>query len=269
MVCPHTAALPGLEFDHIGSYPFRHRRDAQAILSMGSDPVIAAVNAGSAAYAAGLQPGDSLLAIDGEAWPQVAAADSQVPVADAIANHLLRTPPGKLLTLEVERGGRRFPVMLAPPATCRTRFILQTDNSRSPVSDGINVAASTRFLADAASDDEAALVLAHELAHVAFADGDKEDQAQRRTMEDRADLLGTAIAACAGYDPVRGLGFYRRFDRSDPFRGLRSGSHRPLAERIRIIEKFARTQKGRTCPSDLSNFADPAPLIAELGSAED
>lgn len=151
-------------------------------------------------------------------------------------------------------------VQLQGTATCRTRFIVQTDRSATPVSDGVNVGIGTRFLASTRSDDEIALVAAHELAHVVYGDDETPNRALRRSMEDRADLLGLALARCAGYDVERGLEFYRRFDRGDVLRALRSNTHRPLRERIVRMSRFAKATADWPCPPERDRYVDAAAL---------
>jgi predicted Zn-dependent protease len=57
-----------------------------------------------------------------------------------------------------------------------------------------------------------------------------------KEFELEADMLGTIIAARAGYDPVRGAAFFTRIpDPGDRF----LGSHPPNADRIRVVQTTA------------------------------
>lgn len=232
------------------------------LLVMADSPVLAVVLPGSAAEAAGLRVGDAIVSIEGLDWQAVARAEPDVPVADALANRLLDTGPDEEIRLDLMREGRTFTVRLTGPPSCRTRFIVQTDRSLTPVSDGVNIGIGTRFLAATQNDDEIALVAAHELAHVVYGDDETGDRALRRAMEDRADLLGVALVRCAGFDIERGLGFYRRFDRRDVLRAFRSSTHRPLRERIARMSRFAKASADWPCPPDRERYANATALEA-------
>jgi len=57
-----------------------------------------------------------------------------------------------------------------------------------------------------------------------------------KAKELEADALGTVIAARAGYDPIRGAGFFTRLpDPGDKF----LGSHPPNQDRIRTVQRVA------------------------------
>lgn len=129
------------------------------------------------------------------------------------------------------------------------------------------------MIADAENADELAFVLGHETAHHilghlsrqarnadagadVFAEmatkngGTARDVAQAReigaeigarvyskTFELEADELGTIIALRAGYDPLRGAGFFTRLpDPGDRF----LGSHPPNAERLAVVRATVR-----------------------------
>jgi len=129
------------------------------------------------------------------------------------------------------------------------------------------------LIAEARNRDELAFVMAHEAAHhirghigqqqqnaalgglligslagaLGATDASSIETAQRigatvgartysKEFELEADALGARIAAAAGFDPVRGAGFFSRIpDPGDRF----LGTHPPNADRIRTVERVA------------------------------
>lgn len=135
------------------------------------------------------------------------------------------------------------------------------------------------LIADARSADELAFVLGHEAGHhiaghltrtrdsamtgavvlgsLAAISGADEQTIQsfsnwgasvgaRRYSKDfelEADVVGTVIAMRAGYDPVKGAGFFSRLpDPGDRF----LGSHPPNAQRIEVVRRTANQLSGAT-----------------------
>ena len=134
------------------------------------------------------------------------------------------------------------------------------------------IAFTLTLIRDAENADEMAFVMAHEAAHhilghldrqretailgatvfgqIAGAGGATPEAIRRaqelgavvgartysREFELEADGLGTYIAARAGFDPVRGAGFFLRLpDPGDQF----LGSHPPNAERLALVRRVA------------------------------
>ncbi|WP_374413536.1 PDZ domain-containing protein [Novosphingobium colocasiae] len=232
-LCPRQAAATGITVDYIEAYPQASRALVSAELAMGGAPQVAAVAPGSPAQAAGVRAGDAILAIDGVTSTAMAAASPQPALlADQIEDRLAATPQGRRIALVLERDGAQVPVTIDPVQSCAARFLVKPEAGMNGFSDGINVALGSRLIAFARSDDEIAVVAGHELAHVVNADGDAGGLNRRRAMEDRADVLGTALARCAGYDVERGLDIWRRFRKTDVFGFLAVPEHRGWKARI-------------------------------------
>jgi len=240
--CPTTAAGTGFVFDHRAAYRREDWPLLAATLGLGERPVIAAVVPGSPAALAGALPGDTVVAIAGEPVERIiAAGEAERLAADSLAEFVARQAPGSPIRVEIERGGAPMTLDVTAVPQCGARVILATSNAIDAHSDGRNVSVSSGLLNFARSDDEIALLAGHELAHVIHRDGKARDLAERRAMEDAADLLGAHLARCAGYDAGGALDFWERYARRDMLSFLRSPSHRNPRERIRRMRAFLET----------------------------
>lgn len=95
--------------------------------------------------------------------------------------------------------------------------------------------------------DELALVMWHEFAHVFLGHDKAKSLGIRRQTQRDADVLGTAIARCAGYDVTRALSFWDRFGARDKFAFLKLPTHDKA--RTRKLRLLAHVQETRAlCP---------------------
>lgn len=254
--CPRSAGLSGITIDHIGAYRPGDRPGIQALFAMNDDPQIAAVAQGSPAAEAGLSPGDVLLAIDGNPTARIVAkASDPAFVSHDVEQALERPAGGGALTLRIKRAGKIEEHQVVPRMACAAAFVIQTDGGIEAYSGDGQVAISTGAIRFARNDDELALVTGHELAHVIARDDRARNVAERRYMEDRADLLGAALLICAGYDKARAVEYRRRYDKEDWLRWMRAPTHRNPQERVRRV---LASQGSTACPVDTANVASLA-----------
>lgn len=182
----------------------------------------AAVLPESAAAEAGIAPNDGLLAVNGQPVakrPELEASPLRDSAFAAIAEHKGDEP----LVLEVVRGGERREVVLRTPAECRILAEILADGGATARSDG-RVIQISRGIAARATDQEIAVIFAHELAHsilrhrdrLSAADVSKglggefgRDRRLNREAEVEADRLSVHLLANAGLDPASAPAFWR------------------------------------------------------------
>jgi hypothetical protein len=182
----------------------------------------AAVLPESAAAEAGIAPNDGLLAVNGQPVskrPELEASPLRDSAFAAIAEHKGDEP----LVLEVVRGGERRDVVLRTPAECRILAEILADGGTTARSDG-RVIQISHGIAARATDEEIAVIFAHELAHsilrhrdrLSAADVSKglggefgRDRRLNREAEIEADRLSVHLLANAGLDPASAPAFWR------------------------------------------------------------
>jgi predicted Zn-dependent protease len=225
------------------------------------------VIADSPAAKAGLQAGDVLVSINGRALkhgPEASNVDIE-PRADRARVHKLlyeqlSAGPAELL---VHRSGATRLVALDAPKGCPARVRLGRDDRPTAVANGGEVVVSTGLLREVRNDDELAVVIAHETAHITLRHAERlraegvptgmlrelgRNAVRVLASEIEADRLGIKLGWAAGYDMNAAIPFWRRFyARHDGPRLSRT--HPSLKQRERIIrEALAELQSGPQRP---------------------
>jgi hypothetical protein len=226
----------------------------RSALGIAGDFAVEAVAAGSPADKAGLTAGDEVTAVGGQALaalPSAAAGDFArlAGVHDRIDAALASSGAVTL------RLATRSVTVAAVPA-CRSRFELLTEGDRA-VADGSRVLISRRTLARAVSDDEAAFLLAHELAHNVLGHRARLDAGGRsanavRATEREADRLGLWLMANAGYNPAAAPAFMRRYGPQGLLALVQEPTHDRAEARARMLE--AELQELGTAPPDTRDW---------------
>jgi hypothetical protein len=227
--CEERSAAIGVRIDSLQAYPPGDREAVRQLTGLGDLPQVVAVAPGSPAARAGVQTGDEIAAVNGEAVSAIEARiDEPSLIADAVEETIAATPSDAPLLLELQRAGKPWQGLVA-------------------YSGGTDVAISDKLVEFARNDDELAVFAAHELAHVLAKDGKTRSLRERRAMEDRADILGVDLMRCAGYDPVRGMDIWRRYNARDLLRWFRDGTHRNVPDRIARMTAHLGSSRG-SCP---------------------
>ena len=227
-------AVPGSGFalQHLTQFELPDRAAEIAGRSLDRGPGVTLVVPDSPAAAAGMMPGDVLIAIDGVALPPEPDVDLPFTApraharADAILD-LLDRAAARPVTLTVLRGGTATSLRIVPSPACPSRVHLARSNQRNAFADGTHVFLTTGLVARLHSDDELAFFIAHErahniLGHAAVMRGDTVRRGLGRTLgrsgeiirgvERDADMLAGRMMLAAGYDPVAGIGALVRMD---------------------------------------------------------
>lgn len=230
--CPEPYPLTGLLLHHLADYDAEGGRLVLAAWPLGRGPGVLAVIAGSPAAQAGLQAGDVVTEYNGTpvpsaeaiaAIPDAKARRAAVEEAEALLEAELRRGPTRLTVL---RGGAMHEVTLGSRPGCPARVRLARSSQPNAFANGRWAVVTTRVMEFTRSDDELAVVIAHELAHNILAHKQRLDaqgvprgllrrfgkNAERiRATEEEADRLGVRLLAAAGYDRSAIIPFWRRF----------------------------------------------------------
>jgi hypothetical protein len=249
-------ALFGLSVLTLENVPEPMRAAAQERLGLGNAVQIVQTAKNSPARRAGLAPGDKILRLGKRDIPE------GIGGTEKVAEILAKAKPGRALRATVLRGTRNLTFPLRPVKGCAYPVLLAGlgDDEAIVRSGGIVVPAGLVSLA--ASDDELAIAVGHELGHLvaehvklrgdagsliggfpsdkpvaaSAADGDPRDPFSG-DYEKVADYLGLYFAARAGFKVDGVEVFWRKVSGQDP-RGLAFARTHPVSpERFILIGK--------------------------------
>ena len=251
-ICPVSGPVSGLVLHHQAQYGAAIRPYAARVYRMGDEIAIMAVAAGSPADVAGLKPGDRLVMVNGLSLPttpqSVPVGGSYAPVARArrlLEQEILQGP----LALSILRDGVSIETLLVPVRHCTTEVQLEVSDLVEAAADSERVFISTGMVRYARSDEELAVFVAHELAHIYLQHQDRLEAAGKtnplthrspeslRRLEAEADHLGLYLTARAGYDAGVAPDLWRRLGIDFPFVRRSSWSHPGSLERIAAMRR--------------------------------
>jgi len=223
---------------------------------------VEAVIPGSAAASSGIFAGDGIAAI-GALRTDSMVRDGEAPLRDT-AFTALAGGEGPV-ALAITRGGEERTVTIAAPRGCRALVEIRSSNSLNARSDG-RVIQVNYGLAARATDDELAVIFAHELGHLVLehrrrlTDAGVEkgffgefgrNRRLNRQVEEEADRISAHLLANAGYDPAIAPAFWRSKLGKRAGGGLfRSGTYPSPGGRARLVEEEITTYLGRPLAPD-------------------
>ena len=242
--CPKLWASIGVSLQHVSQYAPAYRTAAQAAFGLDDTyPSILAVAEGSPASAGGLKPNDTVRAVNGADLADKSRGQKSAASYDAVAAAMATLealPEHRAATLSIEREGQKLEVSVVPQNVCRSRVELAPGNAVNANANGLVAQISGRLVAWVESDDELALVIAHEMAHNLLDHpkrlGEKSalsglatslglsGKAQRQ-MELDADRMGIIMAASAGYNYKIAPDFWARLNSNSPLASFLATSH--------------------------------------------
>ncbi|MEQ5788758.1 M48 family metalloprotease [Erythrobacter sp. NFXS35] len=240
-ICDQKAYHPGFSLHHLSQYSEKYRQTASAIFGLALEPRVLATARGGPAEAAGLKPGDAVLAVDGRAFSTADfGADKTAAVLATIHAKLDEAFADGRAEVRVERDGRNLSFYIDAEPGCATRFYLEPSSTPNAWSDGSNVVVTSSVAAFADDDSELAAVLAHELAHSVLGHKARLDEAGRsrsnvRESELEADRLSIHLLRQAGFDPQGAIRFWKRLG-PKRFRLFSGSDHPPWRQRVEAIK---------------------------------
>lgn len=242
--CPKLWASIGVSLHHISQYESAYRTAAKAAFRLDSlYPSILAVAEGSPAAASGLKPNDILRAVNGVDLAGQSRAQKSAASYNAVSSvmaALEALPEQKPAVLSIERGDQRLEVIVTPQNVCRSRVELAPGNAINANANGLVAQISGRLVDWVESDDELALVIAHEMAHNLLGHPKKLNEKSmlsglatslglagkaQRQMELDADRMGIIMAAHAGYNYRIAPDFWARLYANAPLASFLATTH--------------------------------------------
>lgn len=263
-LCRDLAPTPGWAIHALGQYDPSTRDQARKTFGFGTPIAVEAVVPGSPAAAAGVRQNDSIISVEGMPMREtMPAKGSDSAGRDAAVEAIAALPAARPLRLQLLRDGRTRSVGIAASPGCRSAFEVLIGPGMTASADGRIVQIGVRFF-ERYTDDEVAVVVAHELSHNILHHARRLDAAgvQRgllaevgrngrlfRLTENQADLLGMHLLRNAGYDPQIAVRFWREHG-GDVDGGLfRSRTHPSSSARAKAIEaEIARIPAGAAKP---------------------
>ena len=254
--CQFTVGRAGLLLHDIAQYP----DPAVARFALGVDQQIAinAVAPGSTGAAAGLLPGDDLLAINGLDVEDIsldapeiadeAPAYRRIAAVNALLQEALSQDD---VTLDILRVGLRSQVEVESRKTCSSRFQIEVSNDRGASANGKIVSVTSQLAEYFLNDDEFAAVVAHELAHNLLKHREQLDEqkvnrgffgqfgksaGRIKDAEIEADRLSIWLMVNAGYDPTAAIGFWTRYGKEHGKGIFSASTHYRWKKRVKLFE---------------------------------
>ncbi|MFM5931840.1 MAG: M48 family metalloprotease [Novosphingobium sp.] len=235
--CPDTRQASGLLL--LDAAAFNVPASIRSAMALNGDFAVQAVAPGSPAAAAGIQPGEELLALDGRTVADISAGvapQNQVRlnfVHDEIETALDRRGRVSL------HFARRHVDLHGVPA-CHAHFELATSGKGAEAGSG-TVLMSRALLYETRTDDEAAFVLAHELSHLIL-DHQRRRKAAGKSRrialetEREADRLAVWLMDNAGYDASVAPAFLKRRGAKGLAALFPERDHDPASVRARLVD---------------------------------
>jgi hypothetical protein len=242
--CAKLWASLGVSLHHVSQYEPAYREAAQAAFGLDSPyPSILTVAEGSPASAVGLKPNDRLRAVNGADLADKSRGQTLAASYDALSDAMAALevlPEQRAAVLSIERGGQRLEFSATPQNVCRSRVELAPGNAINANANGLVAQISGRLVNWVESDDELALVIAHEMAHNLLDHPKRLNERSalsslatslglagraQRQMELDADRMGIIMAAGAGYNYKIAPDFWARLNSHSPLASFLATSH--------------------------------------------
>jgi len=272
----------GFNWTTVGDFSDAYRQAATEAFGASTIPTVVLVVAASPAATAGLREGDRILAVDGQAAPQGEKASVEI-------RKLLSARGANPLRLRVGRGDQTLDVQIAPALVCGFATQVIGQDVINAYADGKVVYLTRGMMRFAQSDEELAVVIAHEIAHNAM--GHIEAKTKNaswgmlfdlvaagygvntqgqfsqiaamsfsKDFELEADYVGEYILARAGRRFAEAAALWRAMGAEAPasIRGSASATHPSSPERFVALDNAAREIEAK--------LASGAPLVPETKS---
>ena len=213
-LCPSRRGSYGLHVHNLESYGKEYREAAARHFNIGKPLVVRGLIPDFPAERAGIQVGDTLLAINGNTLEGKTVAQ---------AMNLLKRVDSKKDSARVRVGrlGEVRDVAMLPVTICDYPVQLSQDDVVNAYADGDNVYIASGMVRFAESDDELALVVGHEIAHNAL--GHVKKRMGNALLGARVDVAfsaGTGVSTQGTFSNAAGQTFSQEFESEADYEGL-------------------------------------------------
>lgn len=268
--CGKTAAMNGLSAWNVHSVPRQFQRAAATLYGLDDVLRVNQVSPSSPAEKAGLRSGDAIISVNGQ---EVTPG----PRAARIAAEAFTTAGAQQSEVVISRDGKAQSIVVTPVRACDFPVFLDANNNDvNAYADGNRIVIAKGIVRFAESDNELALVIAHELAHNALEHVSKQQQnaaigafsglaidgifaglgvgtqgqfaelgqamavgQNSVAFEQEADYVGMYFMARAGYSINGVADFWRRMGAENSSSITQRGSHPSSPERFIAIDRTA------------------------------
>ncbi len=221
-LCDERVPALGLVVHAIDQYAADEQADARSMFGFDTAVAIEGVVSGSSAARAGIRADESIVRV-GDRLVPVADGAGHVRTRDSFIALLDTQPADAAVRLTLRRAGRDRSVVVPASPGCRSYFELRPGPTLDASADGGQVQITGAFL-DRFTDDQVAVVVAHELAHNILRHRRRLDAAGIsrgvfkefgrngrlfRLTEDQADRLSVHLLRNAGWDPALAVRFWQ------------------------------------------------------------
>jgi hypothetical protein len=255
-LCDQRQPALGMVLHSLRQYRESDWRTVKRVFGFRAPVSVEAVIEGGPAQNAGVAANDAVVAIGDQPLP-ASAAEAAKPAStdrDRALSLIDAAPTGQPLTITFDRNGETIRHTLRPRVACRSRFEIAIGNGFDAQADGTIVQLGEKFF-EGMSDEEIAVVVAHELAHNILHHRARLDAAGIsrglaaefgrnarliRETEDQADQLSVYLLANAGYDPLAPGRFWRKWGNKIGLEGIfRSRTHSSARSRATAMDAIA------------------------------
>lgn len=250
-LCDPTRAAIGVLLHARSSYEGSYRDAAQKLFHFAGEVAVESVFADGPAATAGLEPNDTIIAVNGSPL-----GDEKGPEAVAAADRAIATAGrGGVVRLTIIRNDERHTIAITPRKACPGRVELDVESGRGAETDGKVIQVSTAMVNAVPSDDQLAAILAHEYSHVILRHPERltaagvhrgllsvfgKSHRLIRLTEEQADRLSVYLMVNAGYDPMAASRFWHGVGRQISGGFLSSGTHMGWKQRAEMTAREAR-----------------------------
>ena len=238
----------GFVLHSIGQYGSGDRAEAARAFGLGDHFGVMAVVAGSPAAKAGLTADDQLVSVNGRELGGASVALTGAParaLVDRAQGILVEELSKGEISLRILRAGNPRDLRFAAEIGCRSDVELIPDGDVNAWADGGHIVIAAGLLRRCATDEDLALVIAHELAHNILHHGRRlalagatrgprpgltgSELADMQQMEMDADRLAIGLVSGAAYDLSGAEAFLAGLLRDNA--GPQAAATHPLPER--------------------------------------
>ena len=233
--CAAKASMTGLVLQYLSEFDAGDRAEAARRFRLDRGPGVVAVVNGSPAANTGMQPGDTIVAINDVSAQSFLIPLQRKPNRGAIdsAHRQIVERIGNGAAVTVLRGMNELRLSVGSVSGCAAGARLARSRQLNAFASGGNAIITTALLDMIKSDDELAIVVAHEMAHVILGHSQNGSRPSLiRAREEAADRLGLKLAWLAGYDIAASIDFWSRFGKARGPRFLNFHPNRAARERM-------------------------------------